>query len=128
MFRVQFSITKDEYDMLMKKAIAKNLPTVSAYCKSKVLPNSSSIQKYKMSDIVNMAEANIKNMPDDSPFYLRDLFPNPPANLGTIINRKITQNEEMKNNEESTSICRYKKDRTGTWTYVKAGSKLLELL
>lgn len=119
MFRVQFSITKDEYDMLMKKAIAKNLPTVSAYCKSKVLPNSSSIQKYKMSDIVDMAEANIKNMPDDSPFYLRDLFPNPPANSGTIINRKIT-------NGELTSICRYKKDRTRTWTYVKADSKLLQ--
>lgn len=116
-FRVQFSVTTDEYEVLKKKA-ENGFPSVSAYCKSVVLPDSKNIDMRKMSEIIDITVCKIPTMPikdiNGNPyeFYLRDLYPNPPSSLGTHINKMIDKGV-------LTTLCRSRKDRTGTWLYMR---------
>lgn len=124
-YRVQFSITSDEYELLQKIASNKGFPTISSYCKSIVLPNAKNINMRKMSEIIDIAISNISKMPikdcEGNPyeFYLRDLYPNPPSSLGTHINKMIDSVPSS-----LPILRRSRQDRTGTWMYTRTETML----
>ena len=69
-YRVQFTITDQEYAELQDAARKESFPSVSALCYARAFPNSSISAMFKeLIDIVQERDS-------DEPFVIRELFPN----------------------------------------------------
>lgn len=105
--RIQFTVTDEEFEILTKKAIDGNYPSVSEYCKcSSLQANTSYADLYKT--LLN----NIISLPSGEEFVLRMLIPTPPALIGRWfyenVNNGLVKNVEHIGKDEG-GVEKYKR-------------------
>lgn len=112
-YRIQFTITDDEYAQLKKEAMEGGFPTVAECAKSKSL---NGVNNY--ADLFKKAVREIASKKIGDEFFVRDLIPNPPALLGRWIyeavrDMKIKQVKHLGN--DGMNPERYKKISLEEW-------------
>lgn len=85
-YRIQFTVTKQEYADLKAQALAEGFPTVAELCKTRSLKGKNTYADLFMQMKNKIAELRPDDIINDQlnpgEFYLRDILPNPPALLG----------------------------------------------
>lgn len=77
MFRVQFTISDDEKEMLAKSVKEEGYPNIAELCKVRALQGNS-----KYAELYKIMVSKIGLLPSGTKFYLRDLIDTPPTLLG----------------------------------------------
>ena len=82
-YRVQFTITDDEYKLLNEQSIAEGFPTMSEMCKIRAFKGNSKLHgNYTYAELYAQMVKKIADLAPNSEFYLRDIIDTPPALLG----------------------------------------------
>lgn len=107
-YRIQFTITDEEYKELEDYANANGIPNVQELAKQRTLKEKSSI--YELYEKMNK---KIADMDSGKPFRLNEIIEeNFPPLLGKWLN------EDIDNKDKNIGVERLKQDNYG-WTYVK---------
>lgn len=84
-YRIQFTVTDQEFAELQSAAQKENYPSVSALCYARAFPNSSTAAMYN--ELIQIVRK--RNISD--PFIIRELFPNRriPSVLGRFFSEGV---------------------------------------
>ncbi|HGI8750641.1 TPA: hypothetical protein ACJVLN_001527 [Streptococcus agalactiae] len=105
--RIQFTVNDEELEILTKKVIEGNYPSISEYCKCSSLQENTSYV-----DLYNTLLNKISFLPKDKEFVLRELIATPPALIGRWfyenVNKGLVKNVEHIGKAEG-GVEKYKK-------------------
>lgn len=109
-FRVQFTISDEEYKTLKTLAANEGFPNVPELCKSRALNQLNRRQNY--GELYRELVQKIADRQSEEPFTLKDLIDTPPALLGVWLNRNV-------DNKSIPDVEYLGKDSSGTAQYRK---------